>query len=490
MKDSSPPQQQPIDDRGGYPLRLHEKSSSTHSFKEGIVAAAAVVKDVVKDAVTLGHGKDESFGSSSSNDSKIVESGSSDNATFAASPRRRGRSPSRSKSLKNRVFKRSNSISSGSKTLPLPSSATAGTGSRPSSWDTSPIGTIPLKYSDDEDAPVPSRVRPEAMSNRQAYGGSLSNPDMSPSASAAFEAGQQQRQVQSDGSSSGEAITEPVPNVPPVVVERAPSLQREGNGNGDEYGGRQLSRSPSRRAISSSSGHVSTRDRKKFIRVFPELEGEANFLAGTYTCALERDVLWQGKLYLSALHICFYGKIFAKAAKVIVHFKDVTGIEKKNTAGMFPNAIKVLAGDTKYVFTSFLKREAAYNDMIDIWRTVVSPLNSEERAILGLNPPNPLRTYETSESIPDSMMSDNDNDDGDGPNNSSSTPTTLKYSTADDGSESSRSVDTSATVESDKSKSVDTLSAQLRKCRAGGRRSLSGPPSAGIGVALMQEQLA
>ena len=59
------------------------------------------------------------------------------------------------------------------------------------------------------------------------------------------------------------------------------------------------------------------------------------------SCNLERDVLWQGKIYPTAYHICFYGKIFAKAAKVTIHFKDITQIEKRSTVGMFPNAIRI-----------------------------------------------------------------------------------------------------------------------------------------------------
>ena len=58
-------------------------------------------------------------------------------------------------------------------------------------------------------------------------------------------------------------------------------------------------------------------------------------------------MLWQGKLYLTSLHMCFYGKIFAKAVKVIIHFKDITAIEKKTTAGMFPTAIRVTTVNAK-----------------------------------------------------------------------------------------------------------------------------------------------
>ncbi|TPX64551.1 hypothetical protein SpCBS45565_g05811 [Spizellomyces sp. 'palustris'] len=130
---------------------------------------------------------------------------------------------------------------------------------------------------------------------------------------------------------------------------------------------------------------TSTRDVKKFVKLFPELTTNAEGLLTTYTCALERDVLWHGKLYFTDVHLCFYGKLFAKSTKIVLNFRDVTGIEKKNTAGMFPNAIRITVDqDTKYVFSSFLKRDAAYEDLIHLWRNTVSPLSADERAMLGL----------------------------------------------------------------------------------------------------------
>ncbi|RKO83750.1 hypothetical protein BDK51DRAFT_38831, partial [Blyttiomyces helicus] len=101
-----------------------------------------------------------------------------------------------------------------------------------------------------------------------------------------------------------------------------------------------------------------------------------------YVCAYERDVLWQGKIYFTTSHLCFSGRIFAKEVKVVLRFRDVTRIEKKNTAKFFPNAIRVSVGEARYVFSSFLKRDDAFNIMNDLWRTVISPLSDEERAHL------------------------------------------------------------------------------------------------------------
>ncbi|KNC96387.1 uncharacterized protein SPPG_08286 [Spizellomyces punctatus DAOM BR117] len=152
----------------------------------------------------------------------------------------------------------------------------------------------------------------------------------------------------------------------------------------DEATNRRLGRTISKRG-SKPSIATSTRDVKKFVKLFPELTTNAEGLMTTYTCALERDVLWHGKLYFTDVHLCFYGKLFAKSTKIVVNFREVTGIEKKNTAGMFPNAIRITVDqDTKYVFSSFLKRDAAYEDLIHLWRNTVSPLSADERAMLGL----------------------------------------------------------------------------------------------------------
>jgi len=115
-----------------------------------------------------------------------------------------------------------------------------------------------------------------------------------------------------------------------------------------------------------------THDQKKFIKVFPELIQEASTLGSVCTCNLERDVLWQGKIYPTAYHICFYGKIFAKAAKVTIHFKDITQIEKRSTVGMFPNAIRINTANIEYVFSSFLKRDVTYQAFCDAWHRVKS----------------------------------------------------------------------------------------------------------------------
>ncbi|KAI8802995.1 hypothetical protein BJ742DRAFT_512731 [Cladochytrium replicatum] len=95
------------------------------------------------------------------------------------------------------------------------------------------------------------------------------------------------------------------------------------------------------------------------------LSGEVGF-----QCAVEREVIWTGKIYYTADHLAFHGKLFGKVAKIVADFRDVQLIEKKSTAGMFPNAIRVIASNVQYVFTNFMKRDVAFNELFEAWQLV------------------------------------------------------------------------------------------------------------------------
>ncbi|KAF9153018.1 hypothetical protein BG015_004268 [Linnemannia schmuckeri] len=60
-----------------------------------------------------------------------------------------------------------------------------------------------------------------------------------------------------------------------------------------------------------------------------------------YSCALEREILWQGTLYVAATHVCFYGKHFGKTVKVIIDYRDLVLIEREKKLGVFPSSIRL-----------------------------------------------------------------------------------------------------------------------------------------------------
>lgn len=60
-----------------------------------------------------------------------------------------------------------------------------------------------------------------------------------------------------------------------------------------------------------------------------------------YGCALVRDILHQGRLYISENHLCFSSSLFGWASNLVVPFADIVSIEKRNTALVIPNAITI-----------------------------------------------------------------------------------------------------------------------------------------------------
>lgn len=81
--------------------------------------------------------------------------------------------------------------------------------------------------------------------------------------------------------------------------------------------------------------------KKSFQRHFPRLYFTGEVVIKSFTCALEKDIIMQGKLYLTPQYACFYSNVFNRNFTLEIAFSQVTKIEKKNTIGMIPNAISI-----------------------------------------------------------------------------------------------------------------------------------------------------
>ncbi|XP_008421668.1 GRAM domain-containing protein 3-like isoform X3 [Poecilia reticulata] len=62
-------------------------------------------------------------------------------------------------------------------------------------------------------------------------------------------------------------------------------------------------------------------------------------LKQSYTCALQRDMLYQGKMFVSQNWICFHSKVFGKDIKISIPVMSVKLIKKTKTALLVPNAL-------------------------------------------------------------------------------------------------------------------------------------------------------
>ncbi|KAI9016441.1 GRAM domain-containing protein, partial [Phycomyces nitens] len=83
-----------------------------------------------------------------------------------------------------------------------------------------------------------------------------------------------------------------------------------------------------------------------------------------YKCALQKDILLQGHLYITENHICFNANIFGW---LVIAFSDILKVEKRMTAMIIPNAIHIYTPHGKHIFASLLSRDLAYDQIVQLW---------------------------------------------------------------------------------------------------------------------------
>uniref|UniRef100_A0A8D1KS29 GRAM domain containing 2B n=1 Tax=Sus scrofa TaxID=9823 RepID=A0A8D1KS29_PIG len=104
-------------------------------------------------------------------------------------------------------------------------------------------------------------------------------------------------------------------------------------------------------------------------------------LKQSFTCALQKEILYQGKLFVSDNWICFHSKVFGKDTKISIPAFSVTLIKKTKTALLVPNALIIATVTDRYIFVSLLSRDSTYK----LLKSVCGHL---ENASIG-NSPNP-----------------------------------------------------------------------------------------------------
>ncbi|KXN85745.1 hypothetical protein AN958_10928 [Leucoagaricus sp. SymC.cos] len=131
-----------------------------------------------------------------------------------------------------------------------------------------------------------------------------------------------------------------------------------------------------------------------FHELFPNIP-EGDYLIEDYGCALQREILIQGRLYISENHICFHANIFGWITDLSIPMYEITHLEKRMTAFVIPNAIQITTRQAKYVFASFLSRDTTYDVIYNIWRLARPDdgVNSSRPSFDGVSigpPPNTL----------------------------------------------------------------------------------------------------
>jgi len=94
---------------------------------------------------------------------------------------------------------------------------------------------------------------------------------------------------------------------------------------------------------------------------------EDDYLIEDYGCALQKEILLQGRLYVSEGHICFHSNILGWVTTLVISFDEVMSVEKKSTALLFPNAIVIQTLHARHIFASFISRDSTYDLIVGLW---------------------------------------------------------------------------------------------------------------------------
>ncbi|CAK9813177.1 Protein Aster-B [Anthophora plagiata] len=116
-----------------------------------------------------------------------------------------------------------------------------------------------------------------------------------------------------------------------------------------------------------------------FKRIFKDVPDDERLVVD-YSCALQREILVHGRLYVSQNYVCFYANIFSWETLVSLRWKDVTSITKEKTALVIPNAILICTANDKFFLTSFGARDKTYVMLFRVWQNALigEPMNAPE----------------------------------------------------------------------------------------------------------------
>ncbi|KAG5276407.1 hypothetical protein AALO_G00131670 [Alosa alosa] len=100
---------------------------------------------------------------------------------------------------------------------------------------------------------------------------------------------------------------------------------------------------------------------KTFHKIFPDLPASEDLLHA-YICALQKEVPYHGRLYISENHICFHSSVLLKATKVVIPVSGVTVLKKQNMAHTHTKCLvhNALLRGEKFLFVSLRNREGCY----------------------------------------------------------------------------------------------------------------------------------
>ncbi|KAI0971399.1 hypothetical protein F4678DRAFT_479321 [Xylaria arbuscula] len=113
---------------------------------------------------------------------------------------------------------------------------------------------------------------------------------------------------------------------------------------------------------------VASKKRNRDFHVLFKSVPDEDFLIEDYSCALQREILAHGRLYVSEGHICFSSNILGWVTTLVMSFDEIVSVEKRSTALVFKNGLMISTLHAKHVFASFTSRDSTYDLIVNIWK--------------------------------------------------------------------------------------------------------------------------
>ncbi|XP_075151791.1 GRAM domain containing 1B isoform X2 [Haematobia irritans] len=118
---------------------------------------------------------------------------------------------------------------------------------------------------------------------------------------------------------------------------------------------------------------------QEFKKLFKEIPADERLIVD-YSCAFYRDLLIQGRLYISQNYVCFHANILGWETCLLIKWKEVTSITKEKTALVIPNAISICTLTENHFFSSFATRDKTFLILFRVWQNTLlnKPMPAQE----------------------------------------------------------------------------------------------------------------
>jgi hypothetical protein len=113
---------------------------------------------------------------------------------------------------------------------------------------------------------------------------------------------------------------------------------------------------------------VASKKRNRDFHTLFKSVPDDDYLLEDYSCALQREILAHGRLYVSEGHLCFSSNIFGWVTTLVISFDEIVSVEKRSTALVFKNGLMISTLHAKHIFASFTSRDSTYDLIVNIWK--------------------------------------------------------------------------------------------------------------------------